>query len=377
MPLELIPVSSRKRWGQFIELPWKIYRGDACWVPPLRYELRRQLDTQKNPFFRHAKLKAWLAVENGQPIGRIAAIIDDNHNRHYGERTGFFGYFECAQHPEAAAALLEAAGAWLRENGLYKMTGPINLSTANESGLLIEGFDRPPVIQMTYNPPYYLELLEAAGMQKLIDLLAFYTTDEIVAKKDLIQRLERISNRLTQAEHIDFRSFDPRHYARDLELIRQLYNDFMQDNWGFVPLEKEEFAFSAGLLRPLLVPELALFAEVNGKPVGFSLAVPDVNQTLIKMNGRLLPFGLLKFLWYKRKITDIRVMLMGISAAFRRKGLEAVFYLKTIKDGYYKKGFTGAEMSWVTESNPDMIAALAKLDTHVYKKYRIFSKDLR
>lgn len=284
--------------------------------------------------------------------------------------------FECVHSHEVAASLVETACAWLRDNGMDKVTGPINLSTANESGLLIEGFDRPPVIQMTYNPPYYLSLLEDAGLNKEIDLLAFYTTDEIVTKKGLIQKLERISDRVIQAEHIHFRSFDPKHYDRDLELIRQLYNDFMQDNWGFVPLEQDEFTFSAGLLKPLLVRELALFAEVNGQTVGFSLAVPDVNQTLIKLNGRLFPFGVFKFLWYKRKITDIRVMLMGISAAYRRKGLEAVFYLKTIKDGYYKKGFTGAEMSWVTETNPDMIAALAKLETRVYKKYRMFSKRL-
>jgi hypothetical protein len=372
---EIKEVSSKKDWNEFIKLPWRIYKNDPLWVPPLLFDLKRQLNKKMNPFFQDAEVKYWIAFAERNCVGRIAAIVNHQHNRFHNDRVGFFGYFECINDKSVASELFFATHEWLKKKGIATVWGPVNLSLANESGVLIEGFERSPIIQMNYNPRYYSELVEGLGYKKEHDLLAFYIGDDILKNESIMQRLKRLSDIVTQKEKISFRYFNKKDFKNEVERIRLLFNEYMSNNWGFVPIEKKEFDFMAQSLKPLLIKELAIFAEINGEAVGFSLALPDINQIVKKIDGKLFPFGIFKFLFLKNKITDIRVILMGINKPFRKKGLEAVFYYQTIIEGAKRK-FTGAELSWVSEANPLMIRALENLNAKLYKRYRVFSKQL-
>jgi len=369
-------VITKQDWGMFLKLPWQLYKNDPLWVPPLLYDLKRQLNSKLNPFFKTSEVKYWLAFKAGKCVGRIAAIINHQHNKHYAEQTGFWGYFECINDTVVADLLLDIAHEWLRQNRMQQARGPVNLSLNNECGFLIEGVESSPVLQMNYNPPYYPKLLEKYGYQKEHDLLAFYLSDAILTNEKSINRLKRISEAVTQKEKIKFRYFNPKDFKNELERIRLLFNDYMSDNWGFLPMTKEEVDFMAQSLKPVLVKELAIFAEADGETVGCSLALPDLNQLLKKMDGKLFPFGIFKFLFHKHKISDIRVMLMGINKPFRKKGLEAVFIYRTIMEGIKRK-ITGAELSWVSEANTAMIRELENLQAKLYKRYRVYSMPLK
>jgi hypothetical protein len=369
-------VTTKNDWQQFIKLPWKIYENDPLWVPPLLFDLKKQLNQKINPFFHDAEVKYWIAVdEHNTCTGRIAGILNHQHNKYYNEKTGFFGYFECINDQATSFALFSVVNKWLQQKGMNAIRGPVNLSLANECGVLIEGYHRSPILQMNYNPPYYAELIRSFGYKKEHDLLAFYVADDISKNEKIMQRLERLSNTVSQKEHISFRYFNTKDFKNEVEKIRLLFNDYMSDNWGFLPMEENEIDFIAQSLKPVLVKELAIFAEVNGETVGFSLSLPDINQLFKKMNGKLFPFGIFKFLFLKNKITDIRVMLMGINKPFRRKGLEAVFYYRTIVEAIKRK-ITGAELSWVSEDNHILIHELESLDAKLYKRYRIFRNEM-
>jgi len=374
--ITLREVENRHDWNIFFKLPWKIYASDPLWVPPLLFDLKKQLSKNRNPFFETADARFWIAYKDKECVGRIAAIVNHLHNDHYEERTGFFGYFECINDEEVSEALLNAAHAWLFEQGMETVRGPVNLSLNNECGLLTNGFHRTPILQMNYNPKYYLKLIENYGYVKEHDLYAFYVSDEIISDQKIMSRLKRLTDLIIHKEGISFRNFNTKDFKNEVERIRVLFNDYMSDNWGFVPLSKKEFDFIAQSLKPVLVKELAIFAEINGETVGCSIALPDLNQVIKKMNGKLFPFGLLKFILNKNNITDLRVMLMGISKPYRKRGLEAVFYYQTITQGV-KKGFTGAELSWVSETNLAMIRELENLHAKLYKRYRVYSKDIK
>jgi hypothetical protein len=374
-PVEIRQVTNKHEWDQFIKLPWQIYKNDRLWVPPLLFDLKRQLNKKINPFFDDADISYWIAIKDNKCAGRIAAIVNHQHNRYHKDKVGFFGYFECINDASVSYPLLFTANGWLKKQGMTAVWGPVNLSLANESGLLIEGFDRSPIIQMNYNPPYYLDLLQRFGYKKEHDLFAFYICDDILKDEKIMQRLKRLSDAVVKREKISFRYFDTKNFKNEIEKIRLLFNDYMSDNWGFVPMEKKEFDFIAQSLKPVLIRELAIFAEVDGETVGFSLALPDINQVVKRINGKLFPFGIFKFLFLKNKITDIRVILMGINKPFRKKGLEAVFYYQTIIESAKRK-FTGAELSWVSEANPLMIRALENLNAKLYKRYRVFKKEI-
>ena len=372
--IKIIEVSQGKDWKDFVKLPWTIYKNDPKWVPPLLFEFNKQISKTKNPFFKYGKAKFWIANLNGTAVGRITAIINPLHNTHYGDKTGFFGYFECIENDLVAKKLFDTASYWLFEQGCDVMSGPVNLSTSNECGLLIEGFDDPPVIQMTHNPKYYQELINNYGFKKEIDLLAFQVmSDDLINNHKLIQKLQRFSDLIKNKGNVKFRTIDLRDFPNELERVRILFNDYMRDNWGFVPIEKDEFKFIGSSLKQILVKELAIFAEVDGQPVGFSIAIPDINEVLIKMNGKLFPMGLLKYFYYKNKVSGIRVILMGINKPFRKKGLEAIFYYHTILEGIKRK-YKKAELSWVSENNAPMVQALVNMDAKLYKRYRIYKK---
>lgn len=373
--LTIREVTSKADWKQFLQIPWQLYKDDPLWVPPLLFDLKRQLNKKCNPFFREADAKYWIAFSGDKCVGRIAAIINHQHNEFYGESTGFFGFFECMNDGRVAGILLDTAHGWLLQNKMKEVRGPVNLSLNNECGFLVDGFDRSPVLQMNYNHRYYPVLLEAYGYEKEHDLLAYYITDKIFSNDRVMKRLERITELVTKKEHIQFRNFKPSDLNAEVQRVRTLFNDYMAENWGFLPMTESECAFMAESLKPVLVKDLAIFAEINGEPIGSSLALPDLNYVVKKMNGKLFPFGIFKFLFYKRKIKDIRVMLMGLSKPYRKKGLEAVFIYKTILE-CFKRNITGAELSWISEDNIVLINELEKMDAELYKRYRIYSMPL-
>jgi hypothetical protein len=373
--VEIKEVIKKQEWNLFLKLPWHLYKNDPLWVPPLLYDLKRQLNPRSNPFFQHGEAKYWIALKGGNCVGRIAAIIDHHHNAHYSEKTGFWGFFESIDDTSVSNALLDAAHEWLEKMGMRRGRGPVNLSVNNECGFLIEGFDRSPIMQMSYNPAYYADLLENYGYTKEHDLFAYYISDEMLGNERIMHRVKRISDLVVQRENITFRCFDTKDFGGEVEKMRLLFNDYLSDCWGILPMTKDEAEFMAKSLRPVLIKELALFAESGGKTIGCLLSLPDINQILKSMNGKLFPFGIFQMLFNKHKMRDIRVMFMGINKSFRRKGLEAVFIYKTIIEASKRK-FKGAEMSWVSETNPGMVHELENLHAKLYKRYRVYGMPL-
>ncbi len=358
--------------NEFIQFPWKVYQGNSKWVPPLVSEVKFVLN-EKNPFFQHAEAACFLARKNGETVGRIAAIIDRNHICIHNERAGFFGYFECLPDVAVAQGLLDAASGWLKERDLEIMRGPINPSTNDECGFLLEGFDSPPMIMMTYTPAYYLDYMERCGLTKAKDLYAYISVIRDVAAGG---RLEKLASAVkARVPGLTVRPANMKQFQRELKVVKDIYNSAWSHNWGFVPMTDEEIESMAKRLKPLIVPELLIMAEVNGKPAAFFMAVPDYNQVLGKINGRLGPVGIAKFLWYSRKISDIRVLTMGVKEEYRKKGIEGLLYLESFKAAV-KKGYERAEMSWILEDNVLMQRGCELMGGKLYKKYRIYEKGM-
>ena len=361
--------------NQFIKFPWKIYENDAYWVPPLLFDVKNNLDKKKNPFYDHSKMEMWLAEKDGKLSGRIAAIVNDNHNKYYNDKVGFFGFFECVNDKDVSKLLFDTASEYLKENGMEVIRGPVNPSTNDECALLIDGFDSSPVMLMPYNPKYYVSLIEENGFEKAKDLYALYIGADVINNEDLMKRLKRISDMIIKKEKLTLRKVNLSDFNNEVQRIREVYNNAWQENWGFVPMTEDEFKHVAKNLKPIADEDFILFAEKDGKPIGFSLCLPDINQVLKDLNGRLFPFGIFKFLKNKKKIDVLRVIIMGVNVEYHRKGIDAIFYQHIIKTGY-KRNIKAGEISWVLEDNYAMVQAAEKLGAYIYKTYRIFDKKL-
>ncbi len=372
MSIEIVPVSGKKELKKFILFPWQIYRDDPVWVPPLIMDMKKLLDRKKNPFFLHAEAEYFLAYKDGRLAGRIAAIVNEMHNQYHNEKTGFFGFFESIEDEEVAQKLLSTAEAWVKERGQEQIRGPMNFSTNDTCGLLIEGFDTPPFILMPHNPPYYQKLIEAAGYAKVMDLLAY----RFYGEQGMNERIQKIADLSRKREGVTIRPLNMKKFWDELEVVKKIYNDAWSRNWGFVPLTDEEIEHLAKDLKPVIDPELVLFAMIDGEEVAFSLALPDYNQALAKINGRLFPFGLLKLLYYSRKINAARVFTLGVMQKYQKKrGIGPLLYVETYNRGM-AKGYTWGEFSWILETNKLMNAPLQLMGAEVYKRYRIFEKKL-
>jgi GNAT superfamily N-acetyltransferase len=370
--MQIEQVSNKQQLDEFIRFPWKVYQGDRNWVPPLVSDMRFVL-SGKNPFFLHAEAAFFLARSHDRTVGRIAAIVDRNHVNIHNEQCGFFGYFECLPQPAAARGLIDAAAAWLKQRDLCTMRGPMNPSTNDECGFLVDGFDSPPMIMMAYTPAYYLEQMEQCGLEKAKDLYAYIT---VIRQVSAGERLERLASVLkAKVPGLVVRPASMKHFPRELAAVKEIYNSAWSHNWGFVPMTDEEIESMARRLKPLIEPELLIMAEVNGRPAGFFMAVPDYNQVLGRINGSLGPLGLLKFLWYRRRISDIRVLTLGVKEEYRRKGIEGLLYLHAFKAAM-RKGYERAEMSWVLEDNEPMKKGCELMGGRVYKRYRIYEKKI-
>ena len=370
MSVHVQPVTGRRDLADFVGLPYPLHRGDPCWVAPLRRDVRARLSRARNPFFDHAEAEYFLARSRDRVAGRIAAIHNRLHDEVHGDRVGFFGFFECARDPEVAAALFEAAAGWLRARGLAVLRGPASFSTNDEAGLLVDGFDTPPTVMMPHNPPWYAGLVEGAGLRKAKDLLVYRR-----AADPLPARLVEAAAVLERRHGITVRPLDRRRFEAEVGLVRRLYNAAWERNWGFVPMTDREIAHLATQLRPIVVPELVVFAEREGRPVGFGAAVPDLNVALRRNpSGRLFP-GILKVWWAARRIDRLRVLLLGTLPEWRGKGLDMLLY-KGIWEAARGKGYRWAEAGWVLEDNHAMRNGLERMGFERYKTYRLYDRAL-
>lgn len=369
-------VRDKKGVRDFVTFPFALYRDDPNWVPPFIEERVDFLDRHKNPFFEHARCELFMARREGKIVGTIAAVVDDFHNQLYNERLAAFGFFECIDDAQVAACLLQAAERWAIQQGMTVVRGPLSLSTNQECGLLIEGFDTPPMIMMTHNPRYYARLIEANGYAKAMDLFA-YIGDLDDRLKNAPPKFFRVAHKAIERQKIRIRKADARRFAQELELFRQVYQRAWNQNWGFVPLTNKEINYLAANFKQWLDPHLILIAENElNEPVGVSIAMPDLHQALKwSGGGHLFPFGALKFLWYSRRINQARLFAMGVVEEYRGIGIDAVFYVETARAAL-ARGYKRMEGSWVLESNTMMNRISERVGGERYKTYRIYEKAL-
>lgn len=373
--LEIRPVTPGKACGPFIRFPWSVYKGDPHWVPPLLSEREEFFDPARNPYFELAEIRLWVALMDGVVVGTISAQVDHAYQE-VDPGTGFFGFFEFIDDPDVARTLLETATTWLRQQGMKRAQGPFNFNTNHECGLLVDGFDSDPLVLMTWNPARYVATYEAIGLSKVKDLLAYWLVPGPIPEQ--IQRIaERVKERYPE---LRVRPVNLRHYAAEVEVARKLYNDAWADNWGFVRLTDKEFTKVAKGLRPMIDERLCYVVEqVNAdgttEAVAFSLTLPDFNQVVKPMNGRIFPFGWWHYLTRRGSVDQIRIFTLGVAKAHQKKPIGALLYQKTWEAGL-QMGIKGAECSWVLEDNTRMRGAIEKLGGTVYKTYRIYGLDL-
>ena len=360
----------------FIDLAWKFNAADPSWIAPLRMSVKSALDRKKHPFHQHAEVAYFLAEKPGVgAVGRIAAIVNHAHNSFHNDDLGFVGLFESEDDQGTANALFDAAATWLQARGRSAMRGPMNFSTNEEvasPGVQLEGFEHRPAFMMTHNPPYYAALFERAGFEKAKDVLAFHLEDH----EAMPERWGQMFDRMLARHGATLRTIDLKHFRRDVDKIKEVYNAAWSGNWGFVPMTDAEFEHLAKEFRPVVDGELCLIAEVEGEAIGFALAIPDLNEVLRHIpSGRLLPFGFLKFLWHRRKVRGMRVMTLGVRPKYHHAGVGAPLYMQLWTNGA-NVGYRRGEASWILEDNLEMARAMERAGGSVMKRYRIFERPL-
>ena len=373
-PLRVAPVRTRGELRRFVDLPWRLYAGDPCWVPPLKKQVRGLLDPA-HAFYRDgaAERELYLVWRGGRVAGRIAAILNRAHNAFHGDRWGFFGFFECEDDPAAAHALLAAAAAWVKERGCDTLVGPVNPSTNYEAGLLVDGFNSPPVVMMTYNPPRYAELLETAGLAKAKDLVAFWSP----VHPGSLERLARFTERTRKREpSLRTRPVNLKRFRDEVHIVRGIYNKAWEKNWGFVPASEAEFDYLADDLRQLVDPPLARIAFCDDEPAGFLLAIPDANPAIAALDGSLAnPIRLARAMLIGRKRVGLRVITMGVKEQFRLRGFEGVMFYEGLQAAL-ERGYQWSEYSWILEDNELAKRTVRLMGAEPYKNYRVYAKPL-
>src|SRR6195256_4482837 len=374
MPVEVRPVASKRELKGFRRLPWLRYRNEPNGVPPLLTDLRKRLDRERNPFFEHAEAEYFHPWRDGRPVGRITAQVDRNFNEFQDNEWGMFGFFECEDDPEAAGALLDAAAAWLRGRGRDRMVGPMDFTTNDECGLLVEGHDRPPIIFTPWQHTYYQGLLEEAGLTKAMDTFMW---ELYVDKRERVHpAIWEMAERVKSEHGIIVRPMRKRDLEAEVGRFLEVYNAAWERNWGFVPLSENEVRHYAKDLKPILDEQWTWIAERDGEVLGAALTLPDINTALAHMNGRLLPVGWAKFLWWRRKIEACRVFALGVKPEYQHLGIAAAFYIGHIENAREPGGIWWGEMGWILETNEPMNRAMEGMGGKIVKRYRIFDKAL-
>lgn len=372
--IEISKVSSRKDRDAFIEFPWRIYERDPAWIPPLIVERKTFLDRKRHPFYKHGDAELFLARRNGEIVGRIMASDDPRYNALHKTNVGCFGLFESIEDRQVATALFETAEDWLRTRGRSEVMGPIDYSTNYVCGLLIDGFEHPPTLLTAHNPPYYSELIESCGFRKEKDWYAWWFSEF----GEPVERLQKIVTARAARHRVAIRPMNLKKLAEEGVRLRKIFNQAWEKNWGFVPLTEIEADHMAKEMKPLLVPEMALIAEIDDEPVGFVVCIPDLNVALRHINGRLtrfgFPIGLIKLLYFKSRIRTARLGALGVVEKYRRAGIAEVLVLRIIQEGF-KRGITG-ELSMTLEDNVMVNRFIEAVGAARYKTYRIYSKPI-
>jgi len=381
MPLEIRPVRSKQDREAFLHVPWTLgMKSDPNWVPPLLDDYRRLLDAKKSPFQKHGELACFLALQDGKPVGRISAQIDFDFDKQWPDEKGvaFFGFFESRDDVAVARALLDAAGGWARSKGRTRLRGPFTLDSKGEVGVLVEGFDTPPRIGMPHNRPYLGPLLESAGMGKAKDFYAWWYTSG-----HLDERTARIAERTLALPNVKVRHMDLSQFRREVGIVRDIYNEAWSKNWNFTPFTAEELEIIATEYKMFVDTNIALVAEVDGKPAAMCFAIPDVNEMVKDFDGELMrrPWNLVKLLWRLkfRRPHHARLLLLGVKEEFRashRYGtLAAVLYVEVARRGA-KAGYVGGELSWTLEDNALINRGIERMGATKYKTYRVYEKRI-
>ncbi|HRR30585.1 MAG TPA: N-acetyltransferase [Candidatus Sumerlaeia bacterium] len=371
MTIKIRPVASNQDLRRFVLFPHALYRECPWWVPNLISDEIKLLTKGRHPFHEHADVALFLAEENGKIVGRISAHVNHNHNKFHEDRVGFFGFFDCVDSREAACALFDKAAEFVQSKDMDTLRGPMNFSTNETCGLLVNSFNEMPYIMMPYNFPYYENLLESARFTKSKDLVCYHLDESIFS----FDRIGKLAQRVQERSGMALREVDMSRLKDEMKILRDIYNSAWEKNWGFIPMTDAEFDFMAHELKPVADSRLLYIAEHRGEPVGFIICLPDFNLVLKKTNGRLFPFGILKALWWKRKIRRIRIITMGIKPEHRRAGLDLVFYAK-IAQVSPTIGYPEGELGWVLEDNYLMNRAAQKMGARLSKRYRIYDRKI-
>jgi len=371
------PVRSRRELKRFVKVPFRLHRERPQWVPPLIFERMEFLNRRKNPYFQHAEVECFLAERDGEPVGRISAQIDRRWDEFQGGSDAMFGFFETDEDPEVARALLDAASDWARERGRTRILGPMDFTTNDEVGILIEGYERKPMILQPWHPPYYRELIEAEDFGKTMDLLMWeLRMGELKEGERFDPSIHAAAEKALHEEGIVIRNMRKRDMANEVRRFMDVYNEAWGENWGFVPITDAEVEFQAKNLKPVLDEEWTFMAEKDGEVVGAALTLPDINQVLEKLDGRLLPLGWLRFLRGRRGIDRLRVFALGVKHDYRHTGIAAGLYLKHIEMAARPETISWGEMGWILETNEPMNRAMEGMGGKVVKRYRLYEKAL-
>lgn len=375
--IDVRPVRSRRDLSEFIDLPERLYRDDPAWTPALKPELRKLLQKETNPWFEHGDAQLFMAYRGDELVGRISAQVDHLHNRHYEERTGFFGFFECIEDAEVAKALFDRASEWLRDRGMSKIRGPLSFGINGIAGCLIDGFEYPPYLDMGHNPPFYPALIEGYGFEKAKDLYAWrydVSEDPPDMSLNMAEQMEAIPG-------LKVRDVDMQHFDRDLGIIMEIFNDAWSKNWGYVPLTDAEIRKLADEMKLVIEPRLAFIAEYEGDPVAISVTIPNINQLLLRSRGSSTPMAYARLLWdlkIKKNIDTARLVILGIKKSARGgplSGLSVLLYVKTHVIGK-SLGYRMAELGWTLEDNAKINMGIEIMGGKRYKTYRVYDRDL-
>jgi hypothetical protein len=375
-PVSTRPVEGRKDLKAFIDLPYRLRRDEPQWVPPLRFERRQFLDRKKNPWFEHAEAEFFLCERDGQVVGRITAHIDHRWDEFQGGSDGMFGFFEAEDDAEVFRALIDAAAGWLRERGRERMLGPMDFTMNDECGVLVEGFDEPTIILEPWHPPYYAQRLDEYGLLKEVDLFMYDLWFGSLKEGDEFHPMIHAAAEHAREKGVTVRSMRRRDMKAEVMRFMEVYNEAWGRNWGFVPITEAEVGFQAKNLKPVLDEDWAMIAEMDGKVVGAALTLPDVNQALSRMNGRILPFGWWHFLRRRSYVDRLRVFALGVLSNYQHYGVAAALYVRHMETAARPGQIKGGHTGWILETNKGMNRAMEGMGGTVTKKYRIYRLPL-
>ncbi|MBK5219157.1 MAG: hypothetical protein JJE35_05155 [Thermoleophilia bacterium] len=371
------PVGSRRELKRFVKVPFHLHRNHPQWVTPLVFERMEFLDRGKNPYFEHAEAEFFVAERDGEPVGRISAQVDHRWDEFQGGSDAMFGFFETTDDREVAVALIDAASEWAAAQGRQRILGPMDFTTNDEVGILIEGYERRPMILEPWHPPYYRELIEAEGFEKAMDMLMWELQfGDLKEGEQFDPSIHAAAKKALDDEGITIRNMRKRDMAGEVRRFMDVYNEAWGNNWGFVPITDAEIEFQAKNLKQVLNEDWTFMAEKDGEVVGAALTLPDINQVMAKLNGRLLPFGWARFLLGKRKIDQLRVFALGVTHAYRHTGVAAGLYLRHLEEASKPGAIEGGEMGWILETNKSMNRAMEGMGGKVVKRYRLYERSL-